>query len=131
MSSAFFDTNVIVYLTSADLTRSDTARRHVAIGGTVSVQVLNEFALVAKRKLKFSMAETTQFIEDLLVAVAVVPVSIETHRLGLAIAERHRLHIYDSMIVAAAQLAGCTTLYSEDVHDGLVIDGLKIVNPFK
>jgi predicted nucleic acid-binding protein len=47
------------------------------------------------------------------------------------LAERYILNIYDAMIVAAAQLAGCTVLYSEDMHDGLVIDRLTIRNPYR
>jgi predicted nucleic acid-binding protein len=51
--------------------------------------------------------------------------------LGLALAERCKLSVHDGMIVAAAQLAGCTILYSEDMHDGLVIDRLTIRNPYR
>jgi hypothetical protein len=62
---------------------------------------------------------------------SVVPVSKETHTLGPAIAERHGFSIYDSMIVAAALLAGCETLVSEDMQDGQTIEGrLLIRNPF-
>ncbi len=63
--------------------------------------------------------------------VTVVPLTVDTHDRGLALAERYQLSLYDGMIVAAAQLAGCTTLYSEDMHDGLVIDGLTIRNPYR
>ena len=62
---------------------------------------------------------------------AVVPLALETHELGLHIAERYRFSIYDALIVAAALLAGCGTLYSEDLQDGQSIDGrLVIRNPF-
>jgi predicted nucleic acid-binding protein len=61
---------------------------------------------------------------------SVVPVTEETHVRGLVLAERYQLGLYDGMIVAAALLAGCTTLYSEDMHDGLVIDRLTICNPY-
>jgi predicted nucleic acid-binding protein len=60
----------------------------------------------------------------------IVPLTIEMHDRGLALAEQYRLNVYDGMIIAAAQLAGCTVLYSEDMHDGLVIDRLTIRNPF-
>jgi len=53
------------------------------------------------------------------------------HQLGLRLAERYTLSIYDGMIAAAAVVAGCDILYSEDMHHGLVIDGrVRIVNPF-
>jgi predicted nucleic acid-binding protein len=46
--------------------------------------------------------------------------------------ERYGFSVYDAMIVAAALREGCTTLYSEDMHDGLLVeDQLRIVNPFK
>jgi predicted nucleic acid-binding protein len=60
----------------------------------------------------------------------VVPTTEETHVRGIALAPRYSLSVYDGMIVAAAQLAGCTVLYSEDMHDGLVIDRLTIRNPY-
>ena len=61
---------------------------------------------------------------------AVAPLTVTTHELGLAIAERHQLNVYDGMIVAAAQQAGCDVLYSEDMHDGIVLDGVTIRNPY-
>jgi predicted nucleic acid-binding protein len=56
--------------------------------------------------------------------------TIETHDRGLELAERYQLNVYDGTIVAAAQLAGCKILYSEDMHDGLVIGGLTLRNPY-
>ena len=56
--------------------------------------------------------------------------TLETHERGSNLRERYQLSVYDGMIVAAALLAGCTTLYSEDMHDGLVIDRLTIRNPY-
>jgi predicted nucleic acid-binding protein len=131
MRDVFFDTNIIVYLTSKDMARSEPVRALIATGGLISVQVLNEFSNVARRKLGFSVSETREFLSNLMVALTVVPVTIEIHKLGLNIAERYQLSIYDSMIVAAAQLAGCTKLYSEDMQHGLVIDGLRVVDPYK
>ncbi len=56
---------------------------------------------------------------------------LDLHRLGVRIAERQKLSVYDGMIVAAALIAECDILYSEGMHDGLVVDGrLRIVNPF-
>lgn len=61
-----------------------------------------------------------------------MPVSEETHDLGLQIAETHGLSIYDAMIVASALLAGCKILVSEDMQDGQVFTGkLKVRNPFR
>jgi predicted nucleic acid-binding protein len=129
-SRGFFDTNVLLYLLSAEVAKAERAEALVAQGGTVSVQVLNEFASVASRKLRMPIAEIRDCLEPIRSVCAVQPVTVETHARGLEVAERCGLSIYDSMIVAAALLAGCDTLYSEDLHDGQRIDTLAIRNPF-
>ena len=58
-------------------------------------------------------------------------VTVDTHELGLDIAERFGFSLYDSMIVSSALQFGCTILYSEDMQHGQEIDGqLVITNPF-
>ena len=74
--------------------------------------------------------QVRQVVEAVRETCQVVPLTPEAHDLGLDLAERYGLNIYDALIVAAASLAGCATLYSEDMHDGLTIDGLTIRNPF-
>ena len=60
------------------------------------------------------------------------PPTIDIHETGLAFAERWGLSIYDALLAAAARHADCDTLWSEDMQDGLVLDGrLRIVNPFR
>jgi predicted nucleic acid-binding protein len=64
--------------------------------------------------------------------MSVVPLTIETHEAGLALAERYALSTYDAMIAASAAMQDCDTLWSEDMQHGLVIDGrLRIVDPFR
>jgi predicted nucleic acid-binding protein len=77
----------------------------------ISVQVLNEFAAVAKGKLAMSFAEIREILDAIRKACQVEPLTVETHEQGLAVAERLGLSVYDSMIVAAALRAGCRTLY--------------------
>jgi predicted nucleic acid-binding protein len=126
----FFDSNVLIYLTDAESGKAVRAEDLLADGGVISVQVLNEFANVALRKVRLSWPETRDFLDTFRVTLMIVPLTIEMHDRGLALAEQYRLNVYDGMIIAAAQLAGCTVLYSEDMHDGLVIDRLTIRNPF-
>jgi predicted nucleic acid-binding protein len=97
----------------------------------ISVQVLNETASVLIRKWHWPWSETIDFLDLVRSFTTVRPLTEQTHDLGLAIARRHLLNIYDALIVAAALDADCDTLYSEDMHAGLVVDGrLRIVNPF-
>ena len=128
----FFDTNVWFYIVGQKDERTASAEALVAGGGVVSVQVLNELASVARRKLGM----TWEDIQEALAAIRVlcpspVPLTMETHEAGLRIAAQYQFHIYDALIAAAALEAECTTLYSEDLQDGQVIDErLTIRNPF-
>jgi len=127
----FFDTNVVLYLLSGDSTKADRAEELLAIGGTISVQVLNEFVAVASRKLRMSWTEIREVLAQIRAVCVVEPVTIETHDRALRIAERYGISIYDALIVSAALLANCNTLHSEDMQDGQVIERqLTIRNPF-
>ncbi len=130
-AKVFFDTNVLIYLLSEDETKADRAEEVIASRGTISVQVLNEFATVTTRKLGMSWAEVHDILSQIRAVCLVEPNTIETHHRGLLLAERFRFSIYDAMIVASALAAKCAILYSEDMQDGQVIDGqLTIRNPF-
>jgi predicted nucleic acid-binding protein len=134
MSAAdlFFDTNVLLYLLSADAGKADRAEAELSGGGVVSVQVLNEFASVTSRKLNMPVAEMRESLAVIRAVCKVVPVTEETHDRGLEIVERYGLAVYDAMIVASALLAGCNTLVSEDMQDGQVLGGrLTVRNPFR
>ncbi len=127
----FFDTNVVLYLLSADPAKADRAEELLAMGGAISVQVLNEFAAVALRKLRMSWIEIREVLAQVRAVCAVEPVTIETHERALRLAERYGISIYDALIVSAALLANCKTLHSEDMQHGQVIERqLTIRNPF-
>ncbi len=128
----FLDTNVLLYLLSSDAAKADRAEALVAAGATVSVQVLNEFAHVSLRKLDMSWAETLEALAAIRRTCEVESLTLETHLRATEIAQRYRLGFYDSVIVAAALLAECRVLYSEDMHDGLRVDKtLTVRNPFR
>lgn len=131
MPASFFDTNVLVYLASSDAAKADRAEALVAEGGVISVQVLNELANVARRKMQMSWTETHALLSTLRELLIVQPLTLETHDTGLALAERYGLSLYDALIAASALGAGCDTLWSEDLQHRMVLDGrLRIVNPF-
>ena len=131
MPVSFFDTNVLVYLASGDASKADRAEAIIARGGSISVQVLNELANVARRKMRMSWDDTHAFLNMFRGLLTVHPITLETHETGLRLAERYGLSIYDSMIAASALDAGCDTLWSEDMQHGMKLDeGLRIANPF-
>jgi len=127
----FLDTNVLVYAALSDDPRCPIAEQLLAAGGTISVQVLNEFPNVARTKLKRTWPE----IEAMLALVRsrsdrVQQIAISTHESALALARDHKVGFYDALIVAAALEAGCDTVLTEDMQHGRKFGALTVINPF-
>jgi predicted nucleic acid-binding protein len=130
-AKAFIDSNIVLYLLSADVAKADRAEAVMTAGGVVSVQVLNEVTNVARRKLGMAWAETDELLAGLRSACSVEPLTLRTHDTGRRLAERYGLSTWDAMIVSAALLAGCDTLFSEDMQHGLLLEQqLRVCNPF-
>ena len=127
----FLDTSVLLYLLSSDEQKADSVEELLAQSGNISVQVLNEFTAVATRKLALSLPEVGEVLDTVRAVCTTHPLTEETYDRGISVAERYRFSVYDSMIVGAALLAGCKTLFSEDLQHGQIIDDqLTVVNPF-
>jgi len=127
----FVDTNVLLYLISADAGKASRVEPLLAGRIMVSVQVLNEFANVARRKHALAWPALTEVLTDILHFAEVRPLTLETHLRGRALAERYGFAIYDALIAAAAIGADCDTLLSEDLQHGQVLEKtLTIRNPF-
>ncbi|MES2936970.1 MAG: PIN domain-containing protein [Pseudomonadota bacterium] len=130
-ADAFIDTNVLLYLISADAAKADRAEALLLERPRISVQVLNEFTNVARRKSGLEWNEVEEALEVFKAACDVHPLTLETHEQAVRLASRHSFSFYDALIVASALLADCATLWSEDMQDGLLVDDrLRIRNPF-
>jgi predicted nucleic acid-binding protein len=131
MPGSFFDSNVLLYVASQDAAKADRAEELIDDGGTISVQVLNEIANVARRKMRLSWAEMRTMLATFQELMPVRPLTVDIQEAGVALGERYGLSAFDAMIVASALDAGCDTLWSEDMQDGMLLDGrIRIVNPF-
>ena len=129
-ADVFLDTNVLIYAIAQDDAR--TAQALLQQGGMISVQVLNEFANVAHRKLKRRWPDIIEALAALRILFpAPQAIGFATHQAAVTIAQRYGFALYDALIIASALEAGCSFLLSEDLHDGQVIeDRLTIRNPF-
>jgi predicted nucleic acid-binding protein len=129
----FFDTNVLIYAVAKDDPRGVRAEELLASGGVISVQVLNEFVSVARRKLQMSWEEVIEALDAIrILCPSLIPGTLETHEAAVKIAQQYGYGIYDALIAAAALEAKCSMLYSEGVQVGQVIDErLTIRNPFR
>lgn len=130
MNVDFFDTNVILYLLD-DGIKADTARELLRRKGLISVQVLNETLANCIRKKGMSWERAGEFIVGIRELCLVANLTTETHEIGRAMGKRYGFSIYDTMIVASALQCGCTILHTEDMRNGLMVEGkLPISNPF-
>ena len=131
-AKAFLDTNVLIYALAENDPRCAKAEELLEAGVAVSVQVLNEFASVAPKKLAMLWAEIAKAIEAFLVLCpSPLPITLELHTGARVIAEKQGYGIYDALVIGAALEAGCVVLYSEDLQDGQRIGGKLIIrNPF-
>jgi predicted nucleic acid-binding protein len=127
----FFDTTILLYTIAKGDARTEIAERLVVAGGVISVQVLNEFVAVARRKLRMPWEDLSETLDAIRVLCETpLPMTVELHERGLSIASRYGFQIYDALIVAAALSASCRVLYSEDMQNGQRFDSLVIRNPF-
>ena len=130
--SFFLDSNVVLYGFSGKEPQKQRIARELseAEGAWVSTQVLSEVGTILIRKFGVAVGEARDRVASIASACEVViltpPLILDAFR----IAERYRIGLYDAQIVSAALACGATRLYSEDLHDGLGVDGLMIVSPF-
>jgi predicted nucleic acid-binding protein len=130
--AASLDSNVIVYLAESDSVKRARSKALVAEGGWISAQVMNEVAAVARRKIRLSWPAVHELLALVRSFLIVEPLTLATHEQTLFVAGRYKLDVYDSAVVASALMAGCDTLWSEDMHHGLVVEGtLTIRNPYR
>ena len=135
---AFIDTNVLIYWVD-DSARADVVEQLLAQQAVISVQVLNEFANVLRRKRAMALPDVEALCTTLIDTCDVVDLSVRTHQTALTLMARYNLSVYDANIVAAATLSDCAVLYSEDMQDGLNVkvpgpasaNALVIRNPFR
>jgi predicted nucleic acid-binding protein len=132
---AFFDANILIYVEDANDPRKQAIAANLVEAharqraGVVSVPILGEYFSVVVRKLHLDPGIARKQVEFYALFSLVEPSIADV----LAATDIHRLHgfqYYDSLHLRCAQRAGCSVLYSEDLHHGLVMDGVRIVNPF-
>jgi predicted nucleic acid-binding protein len=130
---AFIDTNVLVYLLSADERKADIAEvllKDAGLERVISTQVVNEFVNTARKKAGLGWAEIRFLVATFREACAVAVLTEEDQDEALEIAEEQGFGWYDSLIVAAALRSGASVLLSEDLQAGRRIGALAISNPF-
>ena len=129
---AFFDSNVLIYAMVSGDSRRERAQQLVEQGGAISVQVLNEFVAIARRKMRMPWEDVIEALDAIRILFpSPVAITVDTHQAALTIAQQYGFGIHDALIASSAIEANCSTLYSEDLQDGQVLaKKLTIRNPF-
>lgn len=136
MSKSFFDTNILVYASDkSDPGKRDRARTLLGEAalvdtGVISIQVLQEFFVVATKKLGIDPLDAKGILESF-ENFEVVQVTQRLIRDAIDMSVLNRLSFWDALIVAAAESAACELLVTEDMSDGQVIKGVRITNPYQ
>lgn len=135
-SKAFIDTNILVYAADgSDIVKRDTARGLIAEltdsgRAVISTQVMQEFFNVAVKKLQMSKNAALEILKTLY-TVETISTTREIVLQAIDFSINYQYSIWDSLILAAAIDAGCRIVYSEDLNDGQIIEGVEIKNPFQ
>ncbi|MBS4095442.1 MAG: PIN domain-containing protein [Sulfuricella sp.] len=129
----FLDTNILVYLYSADESEKRAAALELISqnNSTISTQVLSELANTLSRKFHLPYEVVAQAVSEVRSSCTVIPVMPETISQALSLANKYHYSYYDSLILAAALSEDCSTLFTEDMQHGQIIEAmLTIQNPF-
>ncbi len=127
----FLDTNILIYAFSSDRDKGSLAETILYAGGSISVQVLNEFVNVCLKKLRLDWKEIEERLGVLRVLISeAAPLTVDVHQKAVVISRDHKLSFYDALILASALSLGCSRILTEDLHDGFVLNNLRVENPF-
>lgn len=135
-TKVFFDSNILVYFAdSGELQKQQIAgeliKNTVINGnGVISTQSLQEFFAATTRKLMCSKEKAKEYLENFKDSFAVEQVSVAHILKAVDICLKNHFSFWDSLILAAAIQSGCVICYSEDLTNGQIIEGVKVVNPF-
>ena len=135
----FIDTNIFVYsLDTDEPEKASVAEKLITAGastglGAISYQVVQEFFNVALRKStrKMPQEDAQRYLSEVLCPLVAAQSPQELYAAAIRLYHRYGFSWYDSVIVAAAIEAGCRVLLTEDLQDGMDVEGLRIENPFK
>lgn len=132
LAPRFIDSNILLYLFSADTDKANRAEKAVQENSVINIQVLNEVANVMRRKLLMPWDEINKAHVLIRSVCRIEPLTLAVHDRGKQLAERYQLSVYDAMIAAAAMEARCEMLYSEDLQEDFWLEHLlRIINPLK
>lgn len=136
IDKVFFDSNILIYAVDG----RDLRKQKIAIdvitksieeeNGIISTQSIQEFYSASTKKLLCPPDKAMEYARNFANSFTVCQVDLELIFRAMETSRRNKLSFWDSLIVSAAAESGCALLYSEDLSDGEIVSGVKLVNPF-
>jgi predicted nucleic acid-binding protein len=137
MASVFLDTNLLLYAAMRCVPDVDHFKKRVALQAiargdfATSAQVLAEFYVNATRKGQPPLtAQEAMIWLDHLSIFPCIPVTSELVQSGAQLSARYQISYWDAAVLAAAHVAGCQNVYSEDLSHDQLYGSVKVINPF-
>ena len=131
---ASLDSNILVYAElEPETEKGGTAQSVIqaaASRGILAVQAQLEFLTVVRRRRAESLASARAKVDIWSAVFESAPTTTLVAQAALQLVERHKFQVWDAVIWSASRIAGATVFLSEDLQDGLVLDGMRVVNPF-
>ena len=133
MNKIAIDTNILLYSIDKDDSRKlNIAVKLIENNPTIFSQNISEFMNVLLNKWKYPKAQLGLIVSEILDSCLLMSTSTRAYKNSFELIKKYDFQVFDSIIIASALEAGCTILYSEDMHNGLIIENqLEIINPFK
>jgi len=130
--NSFVDSNIILYLLDKDSDKKEKAEKIIASSPFLNSQVLVEVGNVCKRKFGYSKYDILNIWSDLINDCICVNIEETTMKYAIDLIKRYDFQLFDSIVIASALETNCSILFSEDMQDGMILEGkLTIINPFK
>lgn len=131
-ADSFLDSNILLYnYMNTDKAKKDLSERLIKRADhVISVQVIGEVCNNLRKKLQYTPDELEVVIVEMYASFNIISIDETIYKRVPDLLRKYSVSFWDSLIIAAAIESGCTTLYSEDMQNGLKIDFLTIVNPF-
>jgi len=134
MVRASLDSNVLIYAElEPESERGAQAQRIIAAaapGGILAAQALLEFLAVVRRRRPVSLPSAVAKVEAWSSVFEIAPTTVSVAKAASRLVREHDLQVWDAVIFCAGRAVGASLLLSEDMQDGLKLDGVRIANPF-
>lgn len=133
----FLDTNILIYFVDNNDKQKQEIAQTIIQNATInqniiiSTQCLQEFYNATTKKMFCTPIKAKEYVNLFAQLFNIVQIDTNVIQQAIDISIKNKLSFWDSLILSSAKQSGCIIVYSEDLNNGQLINGVKIINPFK